>query len=174
MNWLFTEDAVLTVDAVLLRFSFFALSFCGLWTIFGLNALRNGGLTQYKGQEQNRLISGLPLSYRVSRQDRKKKSKDLQSHAHGSIDWFNAHTNMAEHLNILFTIEKALDFFVKEGLAFLERYSHHRLARPQGYVIRPGFAMRSRDLVDAWKEYTDILERENIPYSSTFLTDCHS
>jgi hypothetical protein len=29
-------------------------------------------------------------------------------------------------------------------------------------MIRPGFAMRSRDLVNAWKEYTDILERENV------------
>ncbi len=38
---------------------------------------------------------------------------------------------MAEHLNIFLTIEKALDFFgFKEGKAFLERYSHHRLARP--------------------------------------------
>lgn len=27
---------------------------------------------------------------------------------------------------------------------------------------RPGFAMRSRDLVDAWKDYTDILEREKV------------
>lgn len=42
-----------------------------------------------------------------------------------------AHTNTAEHLNIFITLEKALDFFgVKEGKAFLERYSHHRLARP--------------------------------------------
>jgi hypothetical protein len=38
---------------------------------------------------------------------------------------------MAEHLNIFLTIEKALYFFgFKEGLAFLERYSHHGLARP--------------------------------------------
>lgn len=38
-------------------------------------------------------------------------------------------------------------------------------------MIRPGFAMRSRDLVNAWKEYTDILERENvaIPTGKEFL-----
>ena len=45
-----------------------------------------------------------------------RRNQRIYSHAHGSIDWFNAHTNTAEHFFL--TIEKALDFFgFKEGLA---------------------------------------------------------
>lgn len=47
-----------------------------------------------------------------------RRNQRIYSHAHGSLDWFNAHTNTAEHFFL--TIEKALDFFgFKEGLALL-------------------------------------------------------